>query len=215
MYTVGVMPNYYAQVTLASSTGETADNQNNTLSFATVDPLDSTGADDMTALIKAFYDTCKTIGAMAGLAQAGHTIKFYVADLVTPNYPVFATAFNMATAAVVVSLPKEVSLCVSFMNDSFTAVPRARRRGRIYISGWLSAENTNGRPNISVPGELADAFQTYAEGVNAIDGFSACVWSRITGDLYPLERCWVDNEWDTMRSRGGKSTTRSELIILP
>lgn len=210
------MANYYCQATLAASTGETADVNVNT--FAAVGPNVITDAEfeDWGDCIIAFYNVCNAAnGFLCGRAQNGHLLKFYSAVTTVPNYPLHEYSFNLANATGSVGLPLEVSLCASYQCDSATTVPVRRRRGRIYIPGFSEAANDTGRPSSTVVSSLADAYRDYCEAVNALPDFTASVWSRANASLYPVERVWVDNEWDTMRSRGGKSTLRTELIVFP
>jgi len=207
------MPSYHVIVTLQAATGETADNQVNTFAFESTGGLDSGSAAAYTVLLKNMYDSLRTSGALLGLAQNAHVVKYYNAVTSVPNYPLFTNTFNLATAPGAIDLPLEVSLCVSYANDSETSVAAPRRRGRIYVSGYGETSNTAGRPTSGVVTNLCDIYRDYVEAANLLSGVTACIWSRANGALYPIERVWVDNEWDTMRSRGGKSTSRDTLII--
>jgi len=160
-----------------------------------------------------FFGAVRVAGALRGRATGGHDIKFYAADGSVPNYPFEERAFSLGVAPGDYVLPSEVSLCVSYANDTENSVQRARRRGRIYISGWNSTNNSTGRPTTATTEDLADAFQVYAQAVNVITDATAVVYSRTNVIGYALERTWVDNEWDTMRSRGGKSTARETRSI--
>jgi len=108
-----------------------------------------------------------------------------------------------------VSGPREVALCLSYYADR--NIPR--RRGRLYL-GPLHA--TTDRPS--------DAFMNAALGLGdalaALGGididwvvFSPTDWAAHPGDdaedfAHPVSDCWCDDEWDTVRSRGRKSTRR-------
>lgn len=210
------MANYYCQATLAAKTGETADVNVNI--FAATGPNVITDAEfeDWGDIIITMYNTMNFVhGFLNGRAQNGHMLKFYSAVTTTPNYPLHEYSFNLAADPGDVQMPLEVSLCASYQCDSATTVPLRRRRGRIYISGFTEAQNDAGRPASGVTSDLADAYRDYAEATNNLADFRACVWSRANASLYPIERVWVDNEWDTMRSRGGKSTARTDLVVLP
>lgn len=207
------MANYHVQVTLAAQSGETADAQVNTFAFISTGGLDSPSAAAYTAVLLAYYDSLRGLGALKGVAQNGHVVKYYNAVTTTPNYPLFTNGFNLTVAPGAIDLPLEVSLCVSFANDSVTTVSPRRRRGRIYVSGWGEVDNTAGRPISGTYVGMADLYRDFVEAANALSGVSQCVWSRTDGTLYPIERVWCDNEWDTMRSRGGKSTARETYMI--
>jgi len=207
------MANYYAQCTLAAQTGETADVNVNLFSFIGPAVFTSTEGEFVGDTIKQFYVDVRTAGGIKGMAQNGHVIKIYSAVTTPPNYPIDTYSFNLPAAPGAIDLPLEVALCVSYANDSAVIVPRARRRGRIYISGWGESDNTAGRPVSTAYEGLTAAYEDYCNTLNADTDFQASVWSRTNGILYPIERIWADNEWDTQRSRGGKSTARSTVVL--
>lgn len=210
------MPSYHVQVTLAAITGETADSQVNTFAFSSGSPgLASGGADTITGFLKTFYDSLASANALNGIAQNGHTVKFYNAVTTVPNYPLFTRTFNREDLGYTIDLPEEVALCISFANDSEVTVPARRRRGRIYVSGWAETTNTVGRPTSTAISAAVGAYVALANAINGMVDVTMCVWSRSNGALYPIERVWVDNEWDTMRSRGGKSTARTTTLVTP
>lgn len=209
------MANYYAQATLAAASGETADVNVNIFSFIGPNVFTPTEGNLVNGWISDFYDTLETNNVLCGRAQTGHTIKIYPAVTTTPNYPIDESSFNLTGSPPGVDLPLEVNLCISYANDSATIVPRARRRGRIYISGFTELMNTAGRPTSTVYQLLADTYLAYVDAMNAEPDFAAAIWSRTNGSLYPIERIWCDDEWDTMRSRGGKSTTRYTVTPTP
>lgn len=207
------MPNYNATANLAAQTGNTEDVNVNGFAVFSDDAITPSELDTWFDAIDAFYEACYAAGALCGRAQTGHLVKFYATDTGVPNYPIDEATFGLNTAPPGIDLPSEVSLCVSYANDSESSIPRARRRGRIYIPGHSEANNTNGRPLPALVEDLADAYEAYADAVNAISGVSAGVWSRANATVYPIERVWVDNEWDTVRSRGGKSTARQTRTL--
>jgi hypothetical protein len=207
------MTGYYAQTTLLTQSGVSADYQSNVFAVAAPGGLDATTAGDWRDAIKAFYDACYNNGATRGLAQNNHLVKFYDIDGAAPNYPLYELTFNLAVNPGVSDMPQEVALCISYANITENTVPRARRRGRIYISGWSESANTNGRPGQTQREAVANAYADYALEVTDIANFTAGVWSRRDGEVYPIEEVWVDDEWDTQRRRGGRPTTRYTVGI--
>jgi len=204
------MANYYAQVSMQPTSGASEDVRVNGFAAGEIGSLDETYATAWADEIKTFYDTLAAGTSMRGVTQNNHLIKFYEVGGAAPNYPKFERNFNLATSPGGLDMPGEVALCVSYYAAQATTVLRARRRGRIYISGWSEAANTDGRPIAGACTQLRDAFSDYVEAFNAIGGLEACVWSRANNTTYAIDTVWVDNEWDTLRSRGGKSTVRYE-----
>lgn len=207
------MANYYLQTSIASNTGNTEDSISNTFALETDATIVSLDITEWTNAVEDFYTACYTAGAMHGYTAVGSTYKLYDCNTPSPNYPLDEGSIAWTGAAVSIEMPQEVSLCVSYMNDTASGVPRARRRGRIYISGWDEAANNAGRPVAGVVEDLADAFETYCDTLYAFGGIRPGIWSRANATVYPIQRVWVDNEWDTMRSRGGKSTLRETRLV--
>lgn len=202
----------FAQVTLLPVSGNGADVNVNGFAADAVG-ITEPDLDDWAVAIKDFYDDAYAAGGMRGIATNNHVVKFYDITLPQPNYPIYETTFNLATGGSGVDLPMELALCVSYKNTVNNAVPRARRRGRIYISGWTESVNTNGRPTSGAYQGLADGYATYVAAVNAITSLDAGVWSRADNVVYPIDEVWCDNEWDTVRRRGTLPTVRYSVSV--
>jgi hypothetical protein len=108
--------------------------------------------------------------------------------------------------------PAEVALCLSFRG----AEPRARQRGRIYTGPF--AIGVSERPTLAHRQQLIALAQALADlgGVN-VDWvvYSPTATNAAGGDVktYSVQQAWVDDEWDTVRSRGRRATTRSTLAL--
>jgi hypothetical protein len=202
------MAGYFAQVTLLAKSGDPADNQVNGFAFEETGAPTFGEMDTYTTAIKDFYDDVQTVNGANGLETSGHLVKFYDILGAAPNYPIYETTWSFAAATLAVDLPLEVALAVSYKNTVNNTVPRARRRGRIYISGWTESVNSTGRPSSIAYEGLADAYKTFADTVNTIGTMEAGVWSRRDGVVYPIQEIWCDNEWDTQRRRGTRPTVR-------
>nr|CRY97424.1 hypothetical protein [uncultured prokaryote] len=207
------MANYYAQTSLAAVTGNTEDAASNTFAVETDSLIVSLDIAAWTTAIENFYSAAYSAGALRGYTQAGSGVKFYDCNTPQPNYPIDEDSLSWTGVSTPTDLPAEVSLCVSYANDTATAVPRARRRGRIYINGWTETSNDAGRPDSADVTAMSTAFGAYCDALYAFGGIRPGVWSRTNATVYPIQRVWVDNEWDTMRSRGGKSTARVTVLV--
>lgn len=109
------------------------------------------------------------------------------------------------------ALPRECALVMSFQAENQAGIPQRRRRNRVYLGPFAEQDNDSaGRPSISLRGIIARAGKQL---VNASDTSAFWKWninsSYSSGDYVPITNGWIDNQWDTQRRRGPKSTERS------
>lgn len=156
------------------------------------------GAIDEDALAEDLATALATWAGPIGELQ----VKVYDAQGTPPVFPVGQATRNPLTVGTS-GMPREVACCLSFYADS----NQPRRRGRLYIPGPVI---TNGaaptRPstaNMTKVGGLATHFA--ALGGTNIDWV---VFSRADNDARRVTNWWVDDEWDTIRSRGLRGTAR-------
>lgn len=128
------------------------------------------------------------------------TIRLYDVRAPKPSYPV-ATAQNVV-AAKASNNPRELALCLSFYSDH----NRPSQRGRIY---WPMAY-INGtaalRPTIAQQQQVADIGK---DVFNVSPGLGQwAIWSPTHKTEHVVTNYWVDDEWDIIRTRGLKGTTR-------
>lgn len=97
--------------------------------------------------------------------------------------------------------PREVACCLSFRGETNTK----RTRGRIYLGTWQRAFLIE-RPDSGITG----AATQIANGIANLGGVDIdwCVRSSFAPFMHPVKSSWCDNEWDTIRSRGLKPTSR-------
>jgi hypothetical protein len=98
--------------------------------------------------------------------------------------------------------PREVALCLSY----FGGRNLPGMRGRIFLPVAYTGTWAGVRPTSTLAGaalELADRLAAVGSG-----GTDWSVYSRTQGLAFSITDSWVDDEWDTQRSRGLRSTTR-------
>jgi hypothetical protein len=143
--------------------------------------------------------------------QGDVLVKIYNPLAGPPNYPLYEDTFSLAGVSSQ-EMPPEVALCVSYFNTLENTVARGRRRGRHFVPGIPSGSVSNGRPNSTLQQAVANAFADYLSdplpGSTNPDVPIPCIYSRINGEGYLINRAWVDNEFDTQRRRGLKATVR-------
>lgn len=129
-------------------------------------------------------------------------VSLYNLDDPKPRAPVSVQIAHPASSPAS-QCPREVALCLSFYHD----FNRPRNRGRIYLcpaARGLSA----------LPAKPADALcnqaLAMATAFAALGGSNVkwCVFSRMDNQHKPVTHAYVDNEWDTVRSRGLRATSR-------
>ena len=98
--------------------------------------------------------------------------------------------------------PREVALCLSFFHERNIK----RQRGRLYL-GPIPKVYCDERPQSSATGYAT----ALAEGLEGVGGVNVdwSIWSPTDSAMRKVTNWWVDDEWDTQRSRGLRSTTRA------
>lgn len=129
------------------------------------------------------------------------TVKIYDAKKPPPSYPL-ATAGQTGTAPNS-GVPRETAICLSY----YATWNRPRYRGRLYLPAWWFTATVNNRPS----GAIMTAALEFGAAV-LHSGLPAntfwTVWSPTGGFDSQVTDNFVDDEWDTQRSRGLSATTR-------
>lgn len=147
------------------------------------------------------------------LSVSNHGIKYYDLSDPQPRPPVAAASFNLALTAGSAVLPPEVAICQSFAADPEAGVSPARLRGRNFIGPFKSSsiDVNTGR----VVAATRTIMVTAAQNLKNDCATDLVPWLVVHGantatpSGKAVVRGWVDDEFDTMRSRGRKPTTRS------
>src|SRR4028119_400165 len=140
-------------------------------------------------------------------------------DVVSPIQ--YVKQFTMASQ-VHNALPNEVAVCMSFAGDlsglqeeSGLTRPRARRRGRIYLgpigAGQLTAAAPANEPQIALSCRetVLDAYDNMTTVLAASSPNTRhVIYSRVGASTAIVTSVSVDNEFDTLRSRGKKPSIR-------
>jgi hypothetical protein len=124
-----------------------------------------------------------------------------------PQYPVGRAETDVGSSPAS-SCPREVALCLSFYAER--NLPR--QRGRIYlpICGSTVSPST-ARPN----NDLMTRVLSLSDAFSDLGGIDVDwqVYSPTDGQGRNITNAWVDNEWDTIRSRGLRGSTRQMAAI--
>jgi hypothetical protein len=138
-------------------------------------------------------------------APAGHVVQATAYNMDDPKpRPVKAYAPPLAftTPNAGGSGAREVALCLSYYSER--NLPR--NRGRIYIGPFHSIAL-----GLRPAQDHINALGTIATGLANVGGVDVdwSLYSPTTGGLKKITNYWIDNEWDTVRSRGLRATTRT------
>jgi hypothetical protein len=119
-----------------------------------------------------------------------------------PQYPVGHAEINMGLSPAS-SAPREVAVCLSYYSER--NLPR--QRGRIYLAvGGTSSFATTPRPDTALRQKALDLAQDFSD-LGGID-VDWQAYSPTDGEGRNVTNAWVDDEWDTMRSRGLRASSR-------
>lgn len=134
------------------------------------------------------------------------TIRIYDAQKAPPSYPLaIATQAGTPPSS---STPRELAVCLSY----YSTWNRPRFRGRVYIPTVFLSTALGARPSAaqitSILGWKDPLTASLPPSHNLV------VYSRMDNKSYGVDHFWVDDEWDIVRSRGRKPTTR-QLATFP
>jgi len=130
-------------------------------------------------------------------------VTAYDAQGTPPVYPQ-GSAIRNAGTVLPSSIPREIALCLSFYSGR--NIPR--QRGRLYVPCCVSNvfADPGVRPGAAMQEKVA-ALAPIFEGLGGAD-VDWCVYSRVDDVARPVTNWWVDNEWDTVRTRGLRGDAR-------
>ena len=133
------------------------------------------------------------------------SVKIYDAMQAPPSYPL-ATVTNPGTPPTS-GHPREVALCLSY----YSGYNRPTSRGRLYIPAHFLTGALAARPN---PGQITEALNFKNVLTTVLPNNTHwSVFSKTLKTPYVVTDYWVDDEWDTVRSRGMKGVTRQKATI--
>jgi len=134
------------------------------------------------------------------------TVKIYDAAKQPPSYPL-ATA-TQSGSPLISSAPREIALCLSYYGSR--NIPR--ERGRLFIPLSLMTGAPGKFPTTT---QMDEVLVTWGNAlVKQITTGTPIILSRVAGlGEVLIEHMWVDDEWDTVRSRGLKASNRRTATV--
>lgn len=138
-------------------------------------------------------------------ASTPFTVKIYDAKQAPPSYPL-AQSTN-GTGYLTTTHAREMALCLSY----YAQWNRPTFRGRLFIPGQFVGGTFSLRPTSAQMAEVVSWKAVFTTGLPS--GTFWTVYSRKTGLDAKVTNVWCDDEWDVMRSRGLKGTTRTVDVV--
>lgn len=146
-------------------------------------------------------------------------------DVVTPM--LFNDSYVLAQPTASFDMyPNEVACCLSFRGDvdgvpeeSGTTRPRARRRGRVYLGPFQSNAGVNAsdggsRPSSTFRDIVMDAYVAMLSTLSsAAPVINHVIYSPTTAIAHVVKEAWIDDAWDTVRSRGLDPVSRDQRTV--
>lgn len=150
------------------------------------------------------HDTCDAWAVLYGVTRI--ETRIYETAGAAPHFPIGEHVINPNTAKAGGG-PREVALCLSYYGER--NLPRTR--GRMYIAACLAGLASSTRPSA---GNM-DVVLQHAGRIAGLGGLDVDwhVYSPTADSHEGVQHAYVDDEWDTMRSRGLRPTTRASAAI--
>lgn len=144
--------------------------------------------------------------AQGNVGTAPFKIRIYDAKKAPPSYPL-AYAEQTGTPPTNTT-PRELALCLSY----YAQFNRPTLRGRIYLHPrHVNASITALRPSSTAQQGVVAWKDVFGKGLPPSTFW--VVYSRKTGGDAQVTNVWCDDEWDVVRSRGLRGTTRTEGVL--
>ena len=128
-------------------------------------------------------------------------VRAYDAQGTPPVFPQGEAIIN-GGLSMNTTVPRELALCLSF----YGTANRPRNRGRLYIPAAFLSGSIGVRPSTAQRQKVADLVPILT-GLGGAD-VDWSIYSRADAVPRSVQNWWVDDEWDIIRSRGLRSTTR-------
>lgn len=157
---------------------------------------------------QALADALKTnLSGHVNIGTKPFTVKIYDALKAPPSYPL-GQAVN-GSGSFTTNTPREIALCLSY----YAAFNRPRTRGRMFLPFFIIGGALDLRPTTTQMTNALNFRNMFTTGLPT--GHKWNTYSPTSGGSEPVTDVWVDDEWDTMRSRGLKGTTRQTATVAP
>lgn len=213
----------HAQVTFEDDSGLARDRIVNTFNFVDTGNVAITpptsALDEYSLALFNFYTTAHTGSTsrltdfLSSTLSGAWSIRYYDLAAPAPRSPLRIETMSAMTPAGS-AMPQETALCLSYEAAKLSGFNQKNRRGRIYFGPLAQTAlgstpaRPNGNANQLLP-TLVAAGKFLADHTWAAGSRRWVVYSQKFGTWATVTNGWVDNEFDTQRRRGYRSTVRS------
>jgi hypothetical protein len=213
------MPFIRALVELNNDSLQPVDRSTNTWHFELPDATAPTLA-LLTTQLDDFYTS---VGGLFGPQLTGTgNIKYYNLEDAEPRAPIGTGLVTFTPGAN--GFPSEVAICLSYQGTLVSGESQARRRGRLYLGPLSITTGSIDSGDVRVTAAARTTIATAADALmdsTTIAGRRWCVFSPATAGPPPwsagtlldafvtITNGWVNNDFDTQRSRGLRSSART------
>jgi hypothetical protein len=151
-------------------------------------------------------DLANALDTYIGVGSREINVKAYDAQGTPPVIPQGFAQKNKGVAPASNS-PREIALCLSFYSEQNTP----SRRGRLFFPYFLLGTVSGVRPSTTARTTLSNLVPILT-GLGGTD-VDWSVYSRKTNQSHPVTNWFIDDEWDVVRSRGLRPTTRTQGTV--
>jgi hypothetical protein len=162
------------------------------------------------------YSIASFLGYTLSRASNAHLMTFVDLDEPSPRVPYADSLWTLSAASSSGSLlPEEVAVALSWTGDPVSGVPMARRRGRTFLGPLNSFVVFNAGQGISRPWlTFRQTIKEAAEDLISAFTGDLVVYSKtsVPAAATPITGGWIDDAFDTIRSRGPSPTSKLFLV---
>lgn len=215
------------QCNLGNNSNLAKDRAMNTWHFwsGAVDPQDD--IDSIDTALSIFYQSID--GFFSPCLSGDLDIVYYDLTDAEPRAPL-RTAAHTVTPGSDPQLPAEVAICLSYAGIGSSGFPPARRRGRFYLGPLNSSVIDDGANDAVIQGSVRGAICNAAEVMMGLEASSTAEWRvfspttagappwsnlELGAASLPVISAYVDDAFDTVRSRGVAATARTTVNYVP
>lgn len=171
----------------------------------------SESAADAIGWLKTFYEAIDGLMASSRLGNP-QTFKAYSLDDPEPRSPIVEDTHTL-TYSGSTSGPSELACCLSYRGTYVSGVNKGRKRGRVYLGPWASAQldGVTGRPTTTLTSTINTAAGALLTSSQASTDTVWVVYSAVSDTSTNVTGGWVDDNWDIQRRRSMATVTRDQF----